>query len=32
MPALDRLVMEKPPVGQEKRQVYVRCAMPRMKR
>jgi hypothetical protein len=32
LPAPDRLVMEKSPVGQEKRQVYVRCAMPRPKR
>ena len=31
LPAPDRLVMEKSPVGQEKRQVYVRCAMPRVK-
>jgi len=32
LPAPDRLVMEKSPVGQEKRQVYVRCAIPRPKR
>ena len=30
--APDRLVMEKPPVGQDKRQTYVRCTIPRAKR
>jgi len=29
LPASGRLVMEKSPVGEGKRQVYVRCAMPR---
>jgi hypothetical protein len=32
LPAPDRLMVEKSPVGREKRQVYVRCAMPRPKR
>ncbi len=32
LPAPGRLVMEKSPVGREKRQVYVRCAMPRPSR
>ena len=32
LPAPDRLVMEKSPVGQEKRQTYVRCAIPRLRR